>query len=276
VLRARGPRPAGRRSRPAPGGRPHGPRARWTSVQTILWRPSDPQPPARPVRPGHRPAVRDPGQRGPGGAVWGQVILRRCGGGAPARQPLAGLGQAGLGPFPVLAVVVGKQRQPDRHGVLAIFDQPGDEDQVAQGLGHFLPVETDHPGVRVDLGDQRARGARRRPPGRARHSSHDGERSGRSPPAWTSKTGPRWSVAIAAHSRASPAGRGRSVSPRPARRAVPHARPRRPAGPSCPAGPGRRRARRPARASAAARDSAPCPARTAREGGPGAAHGGAK
>ena len=84
---------------------------------------------ARACRGRRRGAARTPASRLGAGRAG-----RRGGRRAPAGQPLlAGLEHV-VGPLPVGAVVVGEQRQPDRHRVDPVAAQPGDEDQVALGL----------------------------------------------------------------------------------------------------------------------------------------------
>src|SRR5215469_9061252 len=68
---------------------------------------------------------------------------------APGSQPYLRFGEYLRGPVPVRAVGARDDRQPQGHRVVAGFEQPGHEHQVAAGFGHLLPVEPDHARVRV-------------------------------------------------------------------------------------------------------------------------------
>ncbi len=76
--------------------------------------------------------------------------------------PFLGLRQQLVAPRPVAAVVPGEQREPDRVRVDVGGPQLGDEDQVAPGLGHLLPVEPDHARVHVVPGERVLAGQRLR------------------------------------------------------------------------------------------------------------------
>ena len=76
---------------------------------------------------------------------------------APGVHGVDGIPQELVGPLPVGPVVVPQQDQPDGHRVDVAVPEGGDEDQVALRLRHLLPVVAHHPGVRVGLGERRAR-----------------------------------------------------------------------------------------------------------------------
>jgi hypothetical protein len=46
--------------------------------------------------------------------------------------------------------VVRQQREADRHRVVAVRAQAGDQHEIALGLGHLLALVTDHAGVHED------------------------------------------------------------------------------------------------------------------------------
>ena len=215
--------------------------------------------PRRAVAPRPRGPGVDRGQRGRGVEVVGQrpprvhrpgprhPPWRRGHRGPPGGEPgRLGRHEVAVGPLPVAAVVVGEQRQPDRHRVHAALAQRGDEHQVA-----LATSTSSRPGSPPSRRARRPsrRSARRTPPGPPRRSSRGAGTPGRCrrPARRRSRRGS--AARSRSTRRASPAGRGPARSPRPARRVARPARAGSRAGASCPAGPGRRRARRRARAS---------------------------
>ena len=69
-----------------------------------------------------------------------------------------------VGPFPVGAVVLGEQGEPDGPRVDSGGSEPGDEHQIAEGLAHLLALVGDHSRVAVHPGE-RMPGERRSVPG---------------------------------------------------------------------------------------------------------------
>ena len=170
---------------------------------------------------------------------------------APAAQPLLGGGQHVVGPLPVVAVVVGEQREPDGHRVDAGLARAWRRRPGCPATWTSSPRR----GRPSRCAGRPGRTAGRWPPGLRRRDISWCGKIRSLPPPWTSKSVPeqvqrdRRALDVPAR----PA-RARAGSPRPARPARPAARPDSPAAPSCPGGRGRRRARRrPASASPPAR-----------------------
>ena len=159
---------------------------------------------------------------------------------APGGQALHGRGQDLVGPHPVVAVVLGEQRQPDRHRVDA---RPPGASRPAPGCPWTSTSSRRR--VRPSRCARRpARTAGRWRPEPPRHTSRGAGRSDRSRRPGRRSRSPAGSARSPCTRCASPAGHAPAGSPSPARRDAAVARPDSPGDPACPVGPGHRPARR--------------------------------